>query len=102
MRAFSKLLMLSIIAVLAAGNVNAAPDDEQTVSFTVEKMTCASCPIAVRKAMERVDGVLDVNVDLESKTAVVTFDASKTDTTAIGSASTNVGFPATVQGDRDR
>ncbi len=98
---FSKVLLGLAIAVLAAGSLNAAPDGEETVSFTVEKMTCATCPIAVRKAMERVDGVKEVTVDLDSKTAVVTYDAAMTDATAIGAASTDVGFPATVRDGHD-
>ena len=93
---FSKVLVLSAIAVLAAGGLSAATSGEETVSFNVEKMTCATCPIAVRKAMERVDGVKDVKVDLDSKIAVVTFNASMTDATEIGAASTNDGFPATA------
>lgn len=101
MRKFSKVLVLSAIAVLAAGSLNAAISGEETVSFKVEKMTCATCPIAVRKAMERVDGVKEVKVDLDSKTAVVTFDASMTDASEIGAASTNVGFPATVRDGHD-
>ncbi len=98
---FSKVLVLSAIAVLAAGSLDAATSGEETVSFNVEKMTCATCPIAVRKAMERVDGVKEVKVDLDSKTAVVTFNASMTDATEIGAASTNVGFPATVRDGHD-
>ena len=97
MRKFSKIPVFLAVAIFAVGNVNAAPAGEETVSFTVEKMTCATCPIAVRKAMERVDGVKEVTVDLDSKTAVVTFDASMTTADEIGSASTNVGFPATVR-----
>ena len=96
MRKCSMVPVLSAIAVLAAGSLNAAPKSEETVSFTVEKMTCATCPIAVRKAMERVAGVKEVTVDFESKTAVVTYDANMTDAIDIGAASTNVGFPATV------
>ena len=101
MRKFSKVLLGLAIAVLAAGSLNAAPDGEETVSFTVEKMTCATCPIAVRKAMERVEGVKEVKVDFDSKTAVVTYDAAMTDATAIGAASTDVGFPATVRDGHD-
>ncbi len=101
MRKFSKVLLVLVIAVLAAGSLNAAPDGEETVSFTVDKMTCATCPIAVRKAMERVEGVKEVTVDFDSKTAVVTYDAAMTDATAIGAASTNVGFPATVRDGHD-
>lgn len=75
-------------------------DDMQTVNFTVEKMTCATCPIAVRKAMSRVDGVTDVKVDLDSKTATVVFDPDLADPKSIAAASTDVGFPATLQRDQ--
>lgn len=101
MRKFSKVLLMLAIVVLAGGSLNAAPDGEATVSFTVEKMTCATCPIAVRKAMERVEGVKEVTVDFDSKTAVVTYDASMTDASDIGAASTNVGFPATIRDGHD-
>ncbi|WP_417461180.1 heavy-metal-associated domain-containing protein [Kordiimonas sp.] len=69
---------------------------QKTASFTIEKMTCAMCPITVRKAMEKVDGVLSVDTDYESKTATVVFDPSKADTDAIAAASTNAGYPATL------
>jgi len=82
---------------LSASNLNADPVDETTVSFTIEKMTCATCPVAVKKAMQRVDGVEDVEVDYDLKTATVTFDASVTSANEIGNASTNVGFPARLQ-----
>ena len=71
-------------------------DNEKTATFSVEKMTCATCPIAVSKAMKRVDGVKEVSVDLERNTAVVTYDASVATTSDIGNASTEVGFPASV------
>lgn len=46
--------------------------------------------------MEKVDGVLSVDTDYESKTATVVFDPSKADTDAIAAASTNAGYPATL------
>ena len=100
MRYLLTVLAVILVAGFSAPAANAGPVDNQTIKFTVEKMTCATCPIAVRKAMERVDGVVDVTVDLDSKTATVVFDASKAAPEAIGAASTNVGFPATVQGDQ--
>jgi len=69
---------------------------QQTVTFTIDKMTCAMCPITVRKAMEKVAGVLSVKTDYDSKTATVIFDPSKTNTDAIAAASANAGYPATV------
>ena len=89
-----KVLLTAVLAVCfgAALPVVAA---EQTVTMDIEKMTCALCPLTVRKAMERVDGVQDVEVDFDSKVATVTFDDSKTTADAVAQASTEVGYPAT-------
>lgn len=86
-----------IASLCLAANITSASESDQTATFDVEKMTCATCPIAVRTAMQRVDGVKEVNVDLDSKIAVVTYDADVTTTTEIGNASTDVGFPASVR-----
>jgi periplasmic mercuric ion binding protein len=69
--------------------------DEQTVTMDIEKMSCTTCPLTVRIAMQRVDGVQEVDVDFESKTAVVTFDDDKTTAEEVAQASTDVGYPAT-------
>jgi len=91
------IFVLFALVGLGASNLNADPADAITVSFTIEKMTCATCPIAVKKAMQRIDGVENVEVDYDLKTATVTFDASVTSSDEIGTASTNVGFPARLQ-----
>jgi mercuric ion binding protein len=63
-------------------------------TFSVAKMTCATCPIAVKTAMQRVPGVRSVKIDFETKKATVTFDPTRTDAAAIAAASTNAGYPA--------
>jgi mercuric transport protein len=96
------LLGVSVLLVsisFGASNIYAESTQNLKVKFSVEKMTCSTCPIAVRKAMERVDGVEEVKVDLDSKTAEVTYDASKATAQQIGAASTDVGFPAIVMND---
>ena len=35
----------------------------QTITLDVQNMTCAICPITVKKALERVPGVTDAKVD---------------------------------------
>lgn len=85
-----------LFALLLTSSPLAASDSEESVKFDVAEMTCATCPIAVKKAMQRVDGVIDVEVSYEDKTAVVTFDPKQTTPDEIGQASTDVGFPATV------
>lgn len=92
-----KIAWTLIASLILAVNFAAASDGDQTATFDVEKMTCATCPIAVRKAMQRVNGVKEVNVDLDSKTAIVTYDDNVTTTAEIGNASTEVGFPASVR-----
>ncbi len=72
----------------------AAQATEQKATFAIDKMTCKMCHITVRKAMEKVDGVIKASVDYETKTASVVFNPSKTNLKAIAMASTNAGYPA--------
>lgn len=66
----------------------------QTVTFTVANMTCATCPITVKKAMAGVEGVRSVEIDFDAKTATVAFDPRIANAAAIAAASTNAGYPA--------
>jgi mercuric ion binding protein len=87
-----KLLTSFALATLIAAPAFAAP---QTVTLAVSKMTCATCPIAVKKALSRVPGVTDVTVSFETKQATVAFDNAKTTVAALTRATTDVGFPST-------
>lgn len=71
-----------------------AVETEQTVTFDVPGMTCALCPVTVRKAMEGVAGVKSVTVDFDARTATVVFNPAKTTIEAIGAASAYAGYPA--------
>lgn len=90
-----KNVLLAILSVVGLGIATAAFSAEQTVSMDVDKMTCALCPITIRKAMELVDGVQTVEVNFKSKKATVVFDDSKTSASEIAQASTDIGYPAT-------
>jgi mercuric ion binding protein len=69
----------------------------QSVTLDVQNMTCAACPITVRKALTKVSGVVEAKVDLDSKTAVVTFDPAKTGVEALTKATANAGFPSSLK-----
>jgi mercuric ion binding protein len=88
-------LILLLFATSLIVDVSAGNQKVLTATFSIEKMTCATCPITVRKAMQRVDGVKEVTVDFDSQTAIVVYDVSLTDVEEIAVSSTNVGFPAT-------
>jgi mercuric ion binding protein len=68
----------------------------QTVTLSVTGMTCAACPITIKKALNKVEGVEKIEVSLEKKKAVVTFDDAKTTVEALLEATTNAGYPSTV------
>jgi mercuric ion binding protein len=69
----------------------------QTVTLDVQNMTCAVCPITVKKALERVAGVTDAKVDFDKKTASVSFDPDKANLAALTKATTDAGYPSSVQ-----
>ncbi len=82
----------------AENSVQQAATRLQTVIFAVENMTCALCPVTVRKAMAGVPGVRSVTVDFEAKTATVVFDPSAVSAADIAAASANAGYPAMFAG----
>jgi mercuric ion binding protein len=86
----------AVATVSEKANFIAAPVMSEKL-FNIEKMTCKMCHITVRKAMEKVEGVVKATVNYEDKTATVTFDPKKTDIEAIALASTNIGYPATLK-----
>lgn len=90
--AFLILAPLGINAVSTA--VAAETAATKTVTLAVENMTCATCPITVRKALEKVPGVSKAKVDLDSKTATVTFDPAKAKVEDLTRATTEAGYPS--------
>lgn len=85
-------------AAFAAGASSQSVASQRVASFAVANMTCATCPITVKKAMSGVKGVRSVKIDFNSKTATVQFDPKATNPAAIAAASTNAGFPAKPRG----
>ena len=93
MRRFTRR-SVSLAALISAGTALAAPP--QTTTLAVENMTCGTCPIVVKKALERVPGVTSTSVDFDKRTATVTFDPDKTNSAKLTLATTEAGFPSKV------
>jgi mercuric ion binding protein len=72
----------------------------KTVTLNVPGMTCPACPITVKKALNKVQGVSQVDVIYEKKQAVVTFDDTKTNTKALVKATTNAGYPSQPESEK--
>ena len=86
------------VAPAAAQSASQQVAAAQSRPFAIQNMTCALCPVTVKRAMEGVEGVRSVNIDFDAKTATVVFDPSVTNADAIAAASTNAGYPASVRG----
>lgn len=86
-------LLLSLLASINA--VYAA--EPETVVLDIPNMTCNFCPITIRKALNKVDGVIKAEASFETKTATVSFDPDKTNVEELIKATTNAGYPATIK-----
>lgn len=78
----------------------AGPAQQGTVVLDVKNMTCAMCPITVRKALEKVPGVIKTEAKYEGDGvgwARVTFDPNKTTVQTLIQATTNAGYPAQIK-----
>jgi len=87
----NKLLASCVLATVTSAPVWAAT---QTVQLTVPGMTCAACPITVKQALTKVDGVIKTEISLERREAIVTFDDARTNIKALTDATTNAGYPS--------
>jgi mercuric ion binding protein len=69
----------------------------QTVTLSVPGMTCAACPVTVKKALSKVEGVEKIVIHFDQKEGVVTFDDAKTNVEALTKATENAGYPSTAK-----
>ena len=87
------VMLISLLTLLSAPAWAAS----KTVVLSVSKMTCAACPITVKKALNKVAGVEKVEISFEKREAIVTFDDAKTTPEALTKATTDAGYPSTVK-----
>ena len=87
---------LFLLSVLAALPFTLFAGTSETVTLDIKNMTCAICPITVKKALEKVAGVTMAKVDFEKETVAVTFDPKKASPTALTKATSDAGYPSSV------
>ena len=72
------------------------PARRASVTLNIASMSCASCVGRVDKAITAVPGVLEVNVNLASETATVTYLEGVTGPAAFIATATEIGYPAEI------
>lgn len=90
-----RLLLAGAVTVLFTNVAMAA--EPQSTTLAVEGMTCAGCPITVKRLLKKVPGVSEVSVDAKTHLAQVKFDPDKTQPDQLAKAVTEIGYPTTVK-----
>ena len=86
---FAALALAAVVAPVWAAT--------QTVTLSVPGMTCASCPITVKHALSKVEGVSKTDVSFDKRQAVVTFDDAKTNVQKLTKATEDAGYPSSLK-----
>lgn len=90
----------SLVAIVSSLALASSPTwaAAKTVTLNVQGMTCPVCPITIKKALQKVDGVTQAKVSYKKKEAVVTFDDAKTTVESLTQATAGAGYPSKLKG----
>lgn len=66
----------------------------KTVKFKSTEMSCQKCAKSITASVNKLPGIADVKIDLDSKVITVTFDDSKTDVQSVLNAIVEAGYEA--------
>jgi len=88
---FKLLIAIAIITLFSSAEAIAG---DKTAEISLPSIQCGMCERTIEKALNKVDGIVDVNVDVENKKATVTYDDTKADLPAIEKAITSAGYDA--------
>ncbi len=89
------LAALALLAITAVPHASFA--GQKSVVLSVPDMDCSTCPITVRKALEKVAGVQNVKATLAPPEAMVTFDDATTSIEKLTEATKNAGYPSSIK-----
>ncbi|MCF6338685.1 MAG: cation transporter [Gammaproteobacteria bacterium] len=93
------ILLLAVAGTLLMPTATLA-GELKTVTLSVDKMTCNLCPVTVKKALRKIDGVREVNAKYEGDGmgwATVTYDAAKVKTDDLTVATEQAGYPSRLK-----
>ena len=93
----TKLLSTLLLLVLAPLALAAPP---KQATYEVKNMTCATCALAIDRALKRAGGVTHVDFDGKAATVIVHFDPAQTSTASIQKTITEAGYPAKLRAER--
>jgi copper chaperone CopZ len=67
---------------------------EKTAEISLPTIQCGSCVRTIEKALDKVEGIKNIDIDVENKKATITYDDSKTDLSKIEDGISGAGYDA--------
>lgn len=96
-KSFCLSLIVGFVTLLPLNDASAAPKTK-TITLLIQGMVTNNCPVLVKAALSKVDGVLSVDASLKTKQVVVTYRDKITNPKAIvGVIKDQVGFDAKIK-----
>lgn len=103
MNRWSLAVVIGCVAVLFGGAVafsGRAPAEvsakDSVVELQVGNLTCSACVGRIEQALNKLDGIGEVSVDLAGGTAQVGYDAARVAPETIAETISAAGYPATL------
>lgn len=87
-----RTIVLGLVIVFNIGVLNSAWAEK--ACYEIQGMTCVTCPITVKAALKKINGIKEVRVSLEEKNAMAEFDANQTNLKEIKNTIESVGYKA--------
>ncbi|MBZ0202860.1 MAG: heavy-metal-associated domain-containing protein [Ignavibacteria bacterium] len=67
---------------------------EKTITIKCSEMSCKACKQSITKAINKIEGIIKLDINLEDKIITVVLDESKTDGQAVLNAIIGAGYDA--------
>lgn len=92
----NRFLFASLVATLTLLTALPAFAATRTITLKVPGMTCPSCPVTLRTALDRIHGVHVQTSDLKFRTVTILVTDDRVSNGELTKATADVGFPSTV------
>ena len=99
MKRFWMIMICSVFAFSAGFAQSPNKNEKETVTFSVKNMSCDNCVKKIEKNIAFEKGVTDLQCELTTKTAKVTYRTDKTTEQQLAAAFKKIGYEveATVE-----
>lgn len=87
-----KILIITILMLSIFQSFAGSKTGTETVKIKCTKMSCEGCKATITEALQTMDGVTKIDIDLKKKIIKVTFDNTKTDKNKISEKILEAGY----------